>query len=35
MQDVHGWWGMRGLGILFWILVMLAIARTGAISVLR
>jgi len=25
MQDEHGWWGMRGLGALFWILVMLAI----------
>jgi|GEM_PF-2978662 len=26
MQDMHGWWGMGGLGILFWILVVLAIA---------
>jgi hypothetical protein len=26
MQDVHGWWGMRGLRILFWILAMLVIA---------
>lgn len=26
MQDVHGWWGRGGLGILFWILVVLAIA---------
>jgi hypothetical protein len=26
VDGVHGWWGMGGLGILFWILVVLAIA---------
>jgi hypothetical protein len=26
VDGMHGWWGMGGLWILFWILVVLAIA---------
>lgn len=26
MDGMHGWWGMGGVGILFWILLLLAIA---------
>jgi len=26
MHDVHGWWGMGGAGILFWLLFVLVVA---------